>query len=311
MKSCFWIVAVAVLMGCSAPEYRGSVMSFGVAADKAAKAQSERLSRLNERQIAAVRGQLAAERISLAPAGACAALAIPGSKVKDCVVVRSDGADIAQPETFTSLAALNKAVGAYGNSLSLLAADVAGDAAAFSKSLTSLATSVDGLNATLDGSDSGKTDNAARLAAGATIIGGLGNTFFAGSRVAKLKEIIVETDPQIQQATSLLSRASEALLLAEVSSAIGAANTTRTRLDRAILTGANAEAVGKLQAKLFEEVAVVRQTAAVRDSYAAVGKAHASLVEASVGGASLDDLKASIFELAALVALLDAAVEDL
>ncbi|MDA8747397.1 hypothetical protein N9M66_04225 [Litoreibacter sp.] len=237
-KTILTVSFLVLTSACSAPEYRGSVIKFGEATQAAANAQTTRLNALSDRQISEIRGELAQDRVILAYSPECALLAVPGSKIKDCVVVRRDGQPITQPEKFTSIVALNKAMGEYGVSLAALAADATGDAAAFSKSLTDLATSVDGLGAALDGSDSGKTENAPKLQAAAKGLGGLGNVLFASSRVSKLREIISETDPQIQEATLLLAFASEALTLSEVTASLQKIERTRGELQTTIAKGA-------------------------------------------------------------------------
>lgn len=307
------IIAASVftlMSACSAPEYRGSVIKFGEATQAAADAQTTRLNSLTDRQISDIRGGLAEGRVILAYSSECASLAVPGSEIKDCVVVRRDGQPIAQPETFTSIVSLNKAMGEYGASLALLAADASDDAAAFSKSLTDLAASVDSLDAALDGSDAGETENAPKLQAAATGLGGVGNALFASSRVSTLREIISETDPQIQEATRLLAFASEALALSEVSASLKKIERTRSELQTAIVSGVSTQDVAKLQSRLFSEVEELKRLAATRDTYTAIGESHAELAKASQSGSSLEDLKASIFELAGLVELLSTASEE-
>ena len=295
-----------VLAGCAAPEYRASVLQFGEATEVAAAAQTKRFENQTDDQLAAIRGQLAENRVILSYSPECAKLALPGSDIGACVVVRRDGQELAQSERFTSIEALNKAVSDYGSSLSALAADVKEDSAAFSKSLTELATSVDGLNAALAGSETRTTDNAPRLQASANIIGGVGNAIFAGSRVAKLREIISRADPSIQEATQLLSRASEALTLNEVSRSIQRVERAETKLERAVQKGANTATIAKLQGQIFSEVDALRRTAAVKDTYVLIGEAHAILAEASRFQASFPESRASILELVALAKLLSA-----
>lgn len=303
------IAVFALFSACSAPEYRGAIIKFGEATQAAAKSQSMRLSGLNDRQLADIRGSLALDRVELTYSSGCGLLAVPGSAIKDCIVKRRDEEPIAQPERFTSIEALNKAMGGYGMSISTLAADASADSAAFNKSLTDLATSIDGLNAALDGAGSGATDNAAKLQAGATGLGSLGNALFAGSRVSKLREIIVAIDPQIQEATSLLGLASEALTLTETGAGVDKIEQTRRELQEAISGGAKTQDVAKLQSRLFTEVEELKRIAAVRDTFVVVGKTHAELAKSSRAGASLEDLKASIFELASLVSILTTSSE--
>ena len=152
------VLSAFLMSACAAPEYRGAALSFGDAAQTATELQAQRLNALTDRQEAAIRGQLAADRVLLVQSGGCGALISPEADVKECVVARQDGQDIPQPETFVSLSTLNKALGEYGASLSALAADTKEDGAAFSKSLLALVASVDGLTSTLDGTEPGKSD---------------------------------------------------------------------------------------------------------------------------------------------------------
>ena len=302
-----------VLAGCAAPEYRASVLLFGEATQVAATAQTKRLENLTGEQLAAVRGQLAQGRVILSYSPECAKLALSESNIDigACIVVRRDGQELAQSERFTSIEALNRAVSDYGSSLSTLAADVGEDSAAFNKSLTELAISVDGLNAALVGSETGKTNNAPRLQASANIISSIGNTIFAGSRVADLREIISRTDPSIKLATQLLSRASEALTLNEVSLSIWRVETAIANLETAIQKNKSTATIAELQAQVFSEVDALRRTAAVKDTYVLIGEAHAKLAETSQSQASFADLSASILELAALARLLSAEIDKL
>lgn len=174
-----------------------------------------------------------------------------------------------------------------------------------------MATSVDSLDAALGGSETEKTDNSPRLQASASIIGDVGNTIFAGARVAKLREIISRAEPSIQDAIQLLSRASEALTLYEVSLSLGSVERVRNKLEEAIKKKKNIAIIAKLQGQLFSEVDALRRTAASKDTYVLIGKAHTKLAETSRSQTSFSDLRESILELAALAKRLSAEAKKL
>lgn len=305
LRSIWPVMALAVVAGCSSPVYRGSVASFGEATEAAAQAQTKRLGTLSENQISDIRGDLAQDGVFLAYAPECALLAVPGSSIEDCKVVRRDGAPIENPESFASIAALNKAMGEYGANLAVLAADAAQDGAAFNTSLTNLAVSVEGLSSALGGA--GTKDQFEAVGAA---FGGIGTATFAGARTSKLREIIVAVDPQIQQATGLLSAASEALTLSEVTTSLQRVERSERALAAAYANNASTRDVQRLQDRLFDEVAALKRSAAARDAYANIGQTHAKLAKASRDSASKEDLQGSIVELSKLVKLLSESADQ-
>ena len=134
--------------------------------------------------------------------------------------------------------------------------------------------------------------------------GGIGTAAFAGARASKLREIIVAVDPQIQQATGLLSAASEALTLSEVTTSLQRVERAERALSAGYANGVSSREVQRLQDRLFDEVAALKRSAAARDAYANIGQTHAKLAKASRDSASKEDLQGSIVELSKLVKLL-------
>jgi hypothetical protein len=301
--------SILICAACSSPEYRGSVIAFGDATESAANAQNSRLASLSDRQLAQIRGTLARERVLLDYSPSCALLGQPGADITQCEVIRRDGQPIATPERFSSIADLNAAMADYGRALSALAANADDDAAAFAKSLTDMAASVDGLGTALDGGSASATERAGRLNAIASGGGSIGGALFAGSRVSKLREIISEVDPDIQQATRLLSEAAEALSFSEVTAGLQRATATRDALRRTIANGGSEQSIAQLQSQLFSEIEELKRLSRVKDAYSAIGSSHAALAEASGSGAGLDELQASILELAKLAKDISSASE--
>jgi hypothetical protein len=309
LKFALALSSILVFSACSAPEYRGSVIAFGEATETAAQAQTARLNSLSDRQLAQIRGTLARERVLLDYSPSCALLGQPGADITQCEVIRRDGQPIGTPERFSSVAALNAAMADYGRALSSLAANADDDAAAFAKSLTDMAASVDGLGTALDGGTAGASERANRLNAIASGGGSVGGALFAGSRVSKLRDIISEVDPDVQQATRLLSQAAEALSFSEVTAGLQKATATRDTLRRTIANGGSEQAIAKLQSQLFSEIEDLKRVSRIKDTYTAIGQSHAALAEASGSGASLDELQASILELARLAKDISSASE--
>jgi hypothetical protein len=300
LKNALTLSLILVVSACSAPEFRGSVIAFGDATETAAQAQTARLAALSDQQLAQIRGSLARERVLLDYSPACALLGQPGADITQCEVIRRDGEPIGTPERFSSLEALNAAMADYGRALSTLAANADNDAAAFTKSLTDLAASVDGLGAALDSGAASASDRTDRLNAIATGGGSIGGALFAGSRVSKLRDIISQVDPDIQQATRLLSQAAEALSFSEITAGLQKATATRDALRRTVANGGSQQSIARLQSQLFTDIENLKRLSHVKDTYAAIGQSHAALARASGSGASLDELKASILELARL-----------
>lgn len=298
------LFAIALIAGCSSPVYRGSVVSFGEATQAAAQAQTKRLNTLTDTHVSDIRRALAQDRVLLAYAPECALLAVPGSSIDDCRVVRRDGAAIDSPESFASLASLNKAVGDYGTNLAALAADASQDGAAFNTSLTNLAVSAEDLSTALGGAGTKDQFDAAGVA-----FGGIGTAAFAGARTSKLKDIIVATDPQIQQATGLLSAASEALTLSEVTTSLQRVERAERALATGYANGAPSQELERRQNTLFDEVDALKRAAAARDAYAKIGQTHAKLAQASQSSARKEDLQGSILALSKLAKLLAASAD--
>lgn len=304
----FLFTTILTLSACSMPEYRASVVKFGEATELTATKQGQRLDNLTDRQRQDILKELATKRVVLSYSAGCAQLAVPGSDPKACYVVGTDGKRIPQAETFGGLEALNKALGQYSQSLKLLASDTTEDAATFNASLLELAASADGLIAAVQ-ETTGPTENAAALTSAATISGALANAAFGAARASRLRDIIIEMDPVVQESAKQLAQMSEALTLSEAAASVDAIEDARTKLSANISSGASTAVVAKNQAALIEKVTKAKRTAQLRDPYAKIAKAHAELAKASRQGASQADIKASVLELLALAQLLKSEAE--
>ena len=300
----FCLFCCSVITACTSPQLRGSTANFGEATHIAASAQTERLNKLTALQIDSIRGNLASERVILAYSQGCAELINPGTPQGDCRVVRRDGKPIPEAATFPSILALNKALADYGKNLALLAQDSSKDNAAFNKSLLDLVASVEDLGAAIGLTDSAKDSNSSNSLAAVTGVTQLSGVLSAAVRAGKLREIIIASDPSVQQAALLLSQASKAIGLLEITIVVETTDRTQIELQRAISSGAKKQTVAKLQSELFKNVENIKRIHQLKDTYDVIGKSHSELAKAAQSRASSEELRATIVELLEIVTAL-------
>lgn len=298
MKKIFAVILVTSLSGCAGEQFLTSVSGFDEATNAAVVVQSDQLEAFSETQSEKIRSSLAEGRVDLRISGGCANLVGVAFRISDCQIVRFDEEKLEQPFVGENILALGAALGDYASSLGRLAADASKDADAFSKSLSDLAVSLGRLDGAIDKAGGGSVVDAEKFGAVATILAEAGNLYFEQSRMSKLKKIIIESDPFVQEATKLLSGAYEALRLDTMGEAFARLNDASDAAIEEVATATSTPAqIRKKHDALFSELAAFKRRAAIRNSFSALGEAHKALKMASESGASSDDLKVAILRI--------------
>lgn len=297
---------VALTTACSLPEYRASVTAFGASAEKAAKAQEAEFTALAARQTAEIREDLAKRRVPLQAAPGCSGAFAGAVGAEECFVQDRSGAPLPQAETFRNIAALNAAFSAYAQGLAALAADQSKDADAFNAALIGFAASADALSAVVRDVPA-PTENAPALTQAVTVGGLILNAAAGASRAAKLRRIIRDTDPFVQDAVAKLNVASGLVLNTELAVAFEAMNAAQGELQANIDAGKAEAVIARSQAEVIDKVATVRTLSARRGVFAKLGESHAALAAAAGSGLSDADFKTSILELVTLINAIEAA----
>ncbi|WP_347302462.1 hypothetical protein V5740_10685 [Croceibacterium sp. TMG7-5b_MA50] len=295
----------AILAGCTTDRFVPLAGQFGALTRDAAEEQNERLAvviaeeRERSREALTERAaDLRAADCTQAIAGIRVAMAaaLPQSTATCRVIEReANGTLVELPSElrFDNIAALNDALAGYAEGLILLAANSAEDEAVLTQSVSELTIAIgelDGAIRAATGDESATSTD--RIDAAGGLLARLGTTYMTARRQAVLKRLILEADPLVARATSLLGGTDGALDLydsvaryAAIEQAVEAAGAARSAGDPA--------ALGEQQAALFDAVETYNAYPAEERRYAAIGAAHAGLAAAARAGADAADLSAA------------------
>ena len=307
MQRFIFLTGLLVLTGaCSQPDYRASVSVFGASAQTAAEAQEAEFAALAARQTADIREDLAQRRVALQAAPGCSGAFTGAVNGKVCFVQDPTGAPVPKAETFRNIAALNAAFSAYAQGLVGLAADQMQDETAFNSALIGFAASIDELSAVVRDVPA-PTANSPALKEAATVGGLVLNAVAGAARANKLRQIIRETNPLVQDAVAQLNQASGLVLDTEIADAFDAMQAAQSGLQANISSGKSTATIAKSQADLIDKVSALRTLSARRDVFAKLGEAHAALAASAESGLNDADFKAAILELVTLINAIAAA----
>jgi hypothetical protein len=314
--------AALALAGCVNPAFRESVSEYGTLTQATAAQQTVRLAKVAADEEARIRADLAARKVDLRIASACAlqlemdgsGIAASGGQVAPaagCTLVERGGKGVESFPDFDHIVHLGGALTDYAGNLVLLAADPSDDQAAFRQSVTALGTSLgslDGAVRKLAGAQGG--DTASRLAPVAAFMADAGSLYFAQRRAAALKRVVIASDPLVQEATRLLGAADDRLALYDRTALGKALMTAQTQASAVANDPSSSTAdVRAAQDKLFAALAAYNAQDATTKPFRAIGNAHAKLAEAARKGASAAEMQQAIEAVIQLAGAADAAVK--
>lgn len=160
--------------------------------------------------------------------------------------------------------------------------------------MSNLASSLGGLDGAIrkvTGTSEG--DSAAKFNAVGTLVAKLGNLYFASRRQSILKKMIIEADPLVQRSAAILGDADSQLDLYDRLPLYEAIVTAQKNADEA-RAGSDVIEIRSAQHKLFAAVERFNAYQIDRSRFAAIGAAHAKLVEAAKAGATIKELHEAI-----------------
>jgi hypothetical protein len=305
------------LSACVNPAFRESIGEYGALTKAAAAQQNARVAAIAADEEERIRADLAERRADLRLKPDCAARLLTdpagGGAAPQCALVEVGGKPIEQAPGFANVIALTAALSNYADQLIALAADSSQDQAAFTQSVTGLATAVGGLDGairTATGAAAGQ--DGARINAVASLLAEAGNLYFAQRRAAVLKQVVIAADPTVQAAANLLSGVDDRVQLyyrAELASALLKAQDHASAV--ASSPTSTVADVRAAQDALFEQLAAYNSQGADTLRFRAIGEAHSKLARAAQAGASPGELKAAIEAIVHLAGTAGAAAEAL
>jgi hypothetical protein len=308
--------ATALLSGCINTTYRDSIGQFGTLTKESVAIQDQRLTALTAAESERIHAALAADHVDLRLSSNCALLLLPPdptatTRPAPCTLVDASGKPVEQVPTYANIKALDQALSDYSDNLILLAADTTKDQAAFSESVTGLATSLGNLDgAVRKATGAAPSTSGAKIGAIAAVVAKAGGLFLAAERGRVLKKIIIAGDPLVQEATGILADVDDRLNLYDSVGLLQAANAAQADASRLAATSAPLAELRAAQDALFARVADFNARSGEQQRYVAIGKAHAKLAEAARTGNTID-FEAAISAVIELASVTNGAVDAL
>jgi len=307
---------MALLSGCINTAYRDSIGQFGTLTKESVAIQNQRLSALAAAESERIHQSLADNHVDLRLSPECTQLLLPPDPAATalpapCTLVDATGKPIEKIPTYSNIKALDQALSDYSDNLILLAADTTKDQAAFSDSVTGLATSLGNLDGAIrkaTGAPPGTSG--AKIGAIAAVVAKAGGLFLAAERARVLKKIIIAGDPLVQEATGILADVDDRLNLYDSVGLLQAANAAQTAASRLAAASAPPADLRAAQDALFARVADFNARGTEQQRYLAIGKAHAKLAEAARTGNTID-FEAAISAVIDLASVTNSAVDAL
>jgi len=302
------------LGGCINTAYRDSVGQFGTLTKASVAVQDQRLTALTADENERIHKALADNHVDLSLAPECALLLLPPdptARPAPCSLVDAAGRPVEQVPTYAHIKALGQALSDYSDNLILLAADTTKDQAAFSQSVTGLASSLGNLDGAIrKATGAPASTSSAKIGAIAAVVAKAGRLFLAAERGRVLKKIIIAGDPLVQEATGILADVDDRLGLYDSAGLLQAANAAKVTVSRLAAAGAPPAELRAAQDALFARVADYNARASEQERYAAIGAAHAKLAEAARSGNTID-FEAAIDAVLDLASVTSSAVDAL
>lgn len=308
--------ATALLGGCINTTYRDSIGQFGTLTKESVAIQNQRLTALAAAESERIHQALADNHVDLRLSPQCALLLLPPDPTATtppapCTLVDATGKPIEKIPTYSNIKALDQALSDYSDNLILLAADTTKDQAAFSDSVTGLATSLGNLDGAIrkaTGAPPGTSG--AKIGAVAAVVAKAGGLILAAQRGRVLKKIVIAGDPLVQEATNILADVDDRLNLYDSVGLLQAANAAQTAASRLAAASAPPSDLRAAQDALFARVADFNARSSEQQRYLAIGKAHAKLAEAARTGNTID-FEAAISAVIELASVTNTAVDAL
>lgn len=292
--------------GCSTTRFTQTAGQFGALTRSAAEQQNEGLGAVAADEIERYRQSLAETKTELRFRDCARTLAdVPPDPESALVkpfprcrlterVSQGEFRELAPDVRFENITTLNSALVDYASGLVLLAADASEDQQTFTASVSNLASSIGGLDGAIRKvTGSSEEDSAAKLNAVGTLVAKLGNLYFAARRQSVLKHMIIEADPLVQRSAAILGDADSQLDLYDRLPLYEAVVKAQQNADE-VRAGGDVTAIRSAQDKLFTAVERFNAYQIDRSRFAAIGAAHAKLVEAAKAGATIKELHEAI-----------------
>lgn len=301
--------AAMIVSGCVSPVFRETVGQFGTLTKTTTAAQNARLAAITANERERIRVGLAEQGAELRLDAGCGLL-VPtdpaNPRYTPCRLL-TGGQPIPEAVRYESIAALSTALSNYGESLIALAADSTADQTAFANALGGMATSVSGLDTAIRKvAGASASTIGGPLGAVATLLGRLGNLYFAAERGRVLRQIIRDADPLVQRAVRLLTGADAGIDLYDRTNLFRQLREAESKVAELARDHAPASRMRVAQDTLVDRVAAYNTYSAGIRHFQAIGAAHTRLLEASREGLSAAELQAA-FE--AIIQVFNAADE--
>lgn len=301
------------LSGCSSTGFQSSVGQFGKLTSAASADQAASLLKITREETERIRADLASSRADLRLKASCGLaiglIPVPEPRVNQgippCEFVRRDGIRLEEAPRFTNIIALSVGLDGYARSLVELASDHDDDNRAFSSSVTGLATSLGGLDASVrKATGASQGDSSAKMGAIASLVAEAGELYFSRRRNAALRKIIIAADPLVQDATKLLSEADDRIGLYD-RSGLAEDLIAAQKHQSEIAGSAPIEELRRAQDRMYDLLGAFTQRSRGTERFVAIGEAHAKLANAAREGARPAELKKVILALIHLAGTID------
>lgn len=281
-----------LLSGCVSTSFADAVSSFAELSEDAVGSQNTNLKQITDEQRERIANQRAVDRVDFRLTPDCRAQLDPQGAA-NCSLVRSDGRPIEQVPTFSHILALGKALQEYSASLDDLTQNTDQDQAEFKQSLMDTSQALAGLQGAVGTAFAVEPSLMSEdsLSAVASLAGDLGAAYLENRRAKSLKRLVIEADPTIQDAVTMLNRAYRLERLYNSTGLFRSLQSLQINATRTVnQPGSSVADRRTAQEALFKAVEEARALSQNRDRFTAIGQAHTDLKQAAEKGAGKEEL---------------------